>query len=80
MVESRGEPVTLGALLRQQVLARIGRAALPAEFPIPDVVVGDTDSPGFVRGWLPATVDAWLAAQITEPVAAEADDQDQVPG
>lgn len=80
LVESRGEPVTLGALLRQQVLARIGRAALPAEFPIPDVVVGDTDSPGFVRGWLPATVDAWLAAQITEPVAAEADDQDQVPG
>lgn len=60
-VESRGEPATVAALSRQQVFARIGRAAIPVGFPEPDVVIGDTDrdSGGFVRGWLPATVQAW---------------------
>ncbi|MCX8559236.1 hypothetical protein OS121_29760 [Mycolicibacterium mucogenicum] len=80
LVESRGEAVTLGALSRQQVLARIGRSALPPGFPAPDVVVGDPDATGFVRGWLPTTVDTWLAAQIAEPAVVAPDDQDQPPG
>lgn len=60
-VESRGEPAAVTALSRQQVFARIRRSAIPAGFPEPDVVIGDTDrdSGGFVRGWLPATVQTW---------------------
>ncbi|OLT97890.1 hypothetical protein [Mycobacterium syngnathidarum] len=67
LVSDRGEPVStvvptpVAALSRQQVFARIRRAAIPSGFPEPDVVIGDTDrdSGGFVRGWLPATVQAW---------------------
>lgn len=64
-VESRGEPASIAALSRQQVFARIRRSAIPAGFPEPDVVIGDTDrdSGGFVRGWLPATVQAWQDEQ-----------------
>lgn len=61
-VESRGTPGgTLAALSRQQVFARIRRSVIPSSFPEPDVVIGDTDrdSGGFIRGWLPATVQAW---------------------
>lgn len=65
-VDSRGTPGgTVAALSRQQVFARIRRSAIPAGFPEPDVVIGDTDrdSGGFVRGWLPATVQAWQVEQ-----------------
>lgn len=65
-VDSRGTPGgTVAALSRQQVFARIRRSAIPAGFPEPDVVIGDTDrdSGGFVRGWLPATVQAWQDEQ-----------------
>lgn len=50
-VESRGEAASIAALSRQQVFARIRRAAIPAGFPEPDVVIGDTDrdSGGFIR-------------------------------
>lgn len=60
-VESRGEAASIAALSRQQVFARIRRSAIPSSFPEPDVVIGDTDrdSGGFIRGWLPATVQAW---------------------
>lgn len=60
-VESRGEPASIAALSRQQVFARIRRSVIPSSFPEPDVVIGDTDrdSGGFIRGWLPATVQAW---------------------
>ena len=79
-VESRGEPASVAALSRQQVFARIRRSAIPAGFPEPDVVIGDTDrdSGGFVRGWLPATVQAWqdehdktATSAPTEPAAAD---------
>lgn len=79
-VESRGEPASVSALSRQQVFAWIRRSAIPAGFPEPDVVIGDTDrdSGGFVRGWLPATVQAWqdqhdkaaATGAPTEPAAA----------
>lgn len=63
------------ALSRQQVLARIGRSALPTNFPPEDVVIGDPDrdSGGYIRGWLESTVTAYqdqeLAAVNTEPAA-----------
>lgn len=74
-VDSRGtQGATVVALSRQQVLARIRRAAIPSGFPEPDVVVGDTDrdSGGFVRGWLPATVQAWQDEQLEADNAAVA--------
>lgn len=73
-VESRGEPASVAALSRQQVFARIRRSAIPAGFPDPDVVIGDTDrdSGGFVRGWLPATVQAWLDEHAEPDAAATA--------
>lgn len=57
----RGERASVIALSRQQVCTRIGRSAIPVGFPAPDVVIGDTDrdTGGFVRGWFPATVQAW---------------------
>lgn len=75
-VESRGTPGgTVAALSRQQVFARIRRAAIPTGFPEPDVVIGDTDrdSGGFVRGWLPTTVQAWQDehGEADSPVTAE---------
>lgn len=74
----------VSALSRQQVLARVGRSAIPAGFPDPDVVIGDAgrDAGGFVRGWLPATVQAWqdarIAAEASE-VAASAETGDVGP-
>lgn len=67
LVESRGEPATVAALSRQQVLARIARSAIPAGFPEPDVVIGDAgrDSGGYTRGWLAASVAAWECVQAT---------------
>ena len=67
LVESRGEPATVAALSRQQVLARIARSAIPAGFPEPDVVIGDAgrDSGGYTRGWLAASVAAWVCVQAT---------------
>lgn len=83
LVESHGvrvQPERVVALSRQQVLTRIGRAAIPPDFPDPDVVIGDPDAAGFVRGWLPATVDEWREARIAEPAAPAPDDQTQAPG
>ena len=76
-VESRGEPASIAALSRQQVFARIRRSAIPAGFPEPDVVIGDTDrdSGGFVRGWLPATVQAWQDEQGETDSTATATDE-----
>lgn len=95
LVSDRGEPVPavvstpVAALSRQQVFGRIRRAAIPSGFPEPDVVIGDTDrdSGGFVRGWLPATVQAWqdehdetasadTADTAGEPVGQAVDDAD----
>ena len=77
LVESRGEPASVAALSRQQVFARIHRSAIPAGFPEPDVVIGDTDrdSGGFVRGWLPATVQAWLDEHDDSAVTTAATDK-----
>lgn len=81
LVESRGERVQIVALSRQQVLTRIGRAAIPTGFPDPDVVIGDAGSEagGWVRGWLPETVQRWQDEQVGAPATtAPADDeQDQ---
>ncbi|TXH08429.1 MAG: hypothetical protein E6R04_10805 [Spirochaetes bacterium] len=68
IVEAYGQPAAVAALSRQQVLARIGRSAIPAGFPDPDVVVGDAgrESGGVTRGWLASTVQAWEASATTD--------------
>ena len=44
-------------LSMQDVLARVGSAALPQDFPSPDVIVGSGKNG--MRGWLEITVAAW---------------------
>lgn len=77
LVESRGVAAPVAALSRQQVITRIGRSAIPAGFPDPDVVIGDAgrDSGGYVRGWLVSTVTAWEGKQVTAD-ARDADSDD----
>nr|WP_011117233.1 hypothetical protein [Mycobacterium celatum]AAK40076.1 unknown [Mycobacterium celatum] len=72
LCETYGQPASVVALSRQQVLARIGRSAIPAGFPQPDVVIGDAgrDSGGYTRGWLAATVTAWEDAHATSDADA----------
>ncbi|SPX88467.1 hypothetical protein [Mycobacterium xenopi] len=72
LCETYGQPASVVALSRQQVLARIGRSAIPAGFPQPDVVIGDAgrDSGGYTRGWLAATVAAWEDAHATSDADA----------
>jgi hypothetical protein len=61
----RGRPEPLVAISRQQVLARLGRTTLPADFPDADVVIGDASrAAGFTRGWLESTLAAWEEAQL----------------
>ncbi|EHB48717.1 hypothetical protein MycrhDRAFT_5558 [Mycolicibacterium rhodesiae JS60] len=75
LCESRGTIVPLVAMSRQQVIARIGRATLPTDFPAPDVVIGDLQrEAGHTRGWLEGTVAAWENAHLSEP-----DDQPDPP-
>lgn len=74
LCESYGQPASVAALSRQQVLARIGRSAIPAGFPEPDVVIGDAgrEAGGYTRGWLAATVQAWQDDRIEADAAAQA--------
>lgn len=74
IVEAYGQPAAVAALSRQQVLARIGRSAIPAGFPDPDVVVGDAgrESGGVTRGWLTSTVQAWETSATTDVQPEEA--------
>lgn len=59
-IETKGTPEPLVAMSRQQVVARIGRSALPTDFPEPNVVIGDpTRETGFTRGWFESTVREW---------------------
>ncbi|XTP38481.1 hypothetical protein ACORG1_34080 (plasmid) [Mycobacterium sp. TJFP1] len=70
-IESQGTPEPLIALSRQQVLARIGRSALPTDFPAPDMVIGDPNrETGHTRGWLESTVDGWEAALLNSDAPA----------
>lgn len=60
LTQTHGQQVALIALSRQQVLTRLGRAALPADFPDPDLVIGDPNrEAGHTRGWLEDTVIRW---------------------
>lgn len=77
-----GAPAAITALSRQQVLARIDKSAIPVGFPEPDVVIGDAarDAGGYVRGWLAATVQAWVEAQrAPAPVESAGDGGDEQP-
>lgn len=56
-IETKGTPEDLAGLSRQQVVARIGRSALPTDFPDSDMTIGDqTREGGFWRGWFEETV------------------------
>jgi hypothetical protein len=71
LTTDHGEPGPLIALSRQQVLARIGRSALPADFPGPDLMIGDPQrEAGHTRGWLESTVSAWEGAKLDEDAAS----------
>ncbi|KAA1250329.1 hypothetical protein F0Q45_10345 [Mycobacterium simiae] len=76
-IESKGTPEQLVALSRQQVVARIGRSALPTDFPDPDVVIGDPSrETGFTRGWFESTVREWEDRKLdTEAVGSAAEPQ-----
>ncbi len=41
LCQFHGEPTTLNALSRPQVISRIGRSSIPSDFPEPGVVIGD---------------------------------------
>ncbi|MCV7256784.1 hypothetical protein H7J86_31870 [Mycobacterium hackensackense] len=83
LCQFHGEPTTLNALSRPQVLSRIGRSSIPSDFPEPGVVIGDEgrQSGGRTRGWLPQAVQQWedgasarlaAAASQSERPASEA--------
>jgi hypothetical protein len=76
-IETKGTPERLVAMSRQQVVARIGRSALPTDFPDPDVVIGDPSrETGFTRGWFESTVREWeecILDTTPEPAASEQD-------
>lgn len=81
----------LVALSRQQVVTQLGRG-IPADFPPPDVVIGDPEEGG-TRGWWEATVQGYLGGAITssddegvqqesatpDDAASAADDEHQWP-
>lgn len=83
-IETKAKPEQLVALSRQQVVARIGRSAVPTDFPEPPVVIGDPSrETGFTRGWFEPLVKSWeeraLATEVAEPApddtaAATSDD------
>lgn len=73
-IETKATPEPLVAMSRQQVVARVGRSAVPTDFPEPSVVIGDPSrETGFTRGWFEPTVKAWeertLDTQDPEPAA-----------
>ncbi|WP_099020859.1 hypothetical protein [Mycolicibacterium palauense] len=56
-IEAKGTPTDLAGLSRQQVVARLGRSALPTDFPASDMTIGDSArEAGFWRGWFESTV------------------------
>jgi hypothetical protein len=78
LIEDRGTPEPFVAMSRQQVVARIGRSALPTDIPDADVVIGDPSREGgFTRGWLESTVAAWEQARTATGV--EDDSQQAAP-
>jgi hypothetical protein len=72
LCEDHGEPTTLNALSRAQVLSRIGRSSIPDDFPEPSVVIGDEgrQSGGKTRGWLPQAVQQWEDSESAQLAAA----------
>ncbi|AGB27197.1 hypothetical protein Mycsm_07100 (plasmid) [Mycobacterium sp. JS623] len=76
LCQFHGEPTTLNALSRPQVLSRIGRSSIPSDFPEPGVVIGDEgrQSGGRTRGWLPQAVQLWedvASAQLAAAAESE---------
>jgi len=76
---SASGPGPLRALLRQQVLAELGRATLPEDkdnpFPPAAIVLGDEDSGGaFTRGWLPWQITEWQNARMAARTQQEQPD------
>lgn len=72
LCQFHGEPTTLNALSRPQVLSRIGRNSIPSGFPEPGVVIGDEgrQSGGRTRGWLPQAVQQWEDGASAQLAAA----------
>lgn len=72
LCQFHGEPTTLNALSRPQVLSRIGRSSIPSDFPEAGVVIGDEgrQSGGRTRGWLSQAVQHWEEGANTQRAAA----------
>lgn len=69
LCESHGEPTTVNALSRPQVLSQIGKSSIPADFPEPSVTIGDEgrQSGGKTRGWLHDAVQRWQDKSSVAP-------------
>lgn len=90
-IEAKGKPEDLAGLSRQQVVARIGRSALPTDFPEHDMTIGDRSREnGFWRGWFESTVREWeeraldatpaaSSGEAVQEAAASADDTSPAP-
>jgi hypothetical protein len=69
MAAAKGSSLdALECLSIQQVLTRLGAAALPEGFPTADVVIGGPGK-GALRGWLESTVTTWLSPPESEEAA-----------
>lgn len=77
-IETKGTPEDLAGLSRQQVVARLGRSALPTDFPASDMTIGDKSREnGFWRGWFESTVRDYEEQVLDTAVEAESAGQEQ---
>ena len=77
-IETKGTPEDLAGLSRQQVVARLGRSALPTDFPASDMTIGDKSREnGFWRGWFESTVRDYEEQVLDTAVEAESAGREQ---